>query len=74
MPAPKPATPQPTLRHQTCNLVPCRLPARPPLLINDHWRQALDESDAALVSCAVQVQRCIEREKVQAFTPVQDKN
>ena len=45
--------------------MPCRLPARPPLLVNDHWRQALDESDAALVSCAAQVVRCIERERVQ---------
>ncbi|WP_420713270.1 hypothetical protein [Pseudomonas sp. SL4(2022)] len=55
----------PTLPHQPCNLVPCRLPARPPLLVNDHWRQALDESDAALVSCAAQVVRCIERDRVQ---------
>jgi len=29
------------------------------------WRQALDESDAALVSCAAQVVRCIEREAAQ---------
>lgn len=64
-PAPKPATPPPTPRHQPCNLVLCVLPARPPLLINDHWRQALDESDVALVSCAAQVLKCIKRKEVQ---------
>ena len=64
--APKPPTPAPTPRHQPCNLVPCLLPARPPLLINDHWRQALDETEGALLSCAAQVRKCIERQQVQA--------
>ncbi|WP_218190361.1 Rz1-like lysis system protein LysC [Pseudomonas sp. CC6-YY-74] len=65
-PAPKPPTPAPTLHHQPCTLVPCYLPARPQLLINDHWRQALDESEGALLSCAAQVLKCIERQRVQA--------
>lgn len=49
-----------------CSLVPCVLPARPAVLVNDQWRQALDATDAALSSCALQVMGCIERQKVQA--------
>ena len=64
-PAPRPPTLAPTFPPQPCNLVPCNLPARPPLLINDHGRQALDESEAALLSCAAQVLKCIERQRVQ---------
>jgi hypothetical protein len=35
------------------------------LVVNDDWRQALDESDAALLSCAGQVLGCIERQQLQ---------
>jgi hypothetical protein len=45
--------------------VPCRLPARPPLLINDDWRRALDATEAELLSCAGQVLACIERQAAQ---------
>ena len=48
-----------------CSLVPCRLPARGPILVNDGWRQALDEADSALLSCAGQVLACIERQEKQ---------
>ena len=65
-PVPQPPTPAPIPRHQPCNLVLCLLPARPPLLINDHWRQALDETEGALLSCASQVRKCIDRQQVQS--------
>lgn len=48
-----------------CSLVPCRLPARSVMVVNDDWRRALDESDAALLSCAGQVLACIERQEKQ---------
>ena len=48
-----------------CSLVPCRLPGRPVIVVNDDWRRALDESDAALLSCAGQVLACLDRQKKQ---------
>lgn len=42
-----------------CSLTPCQLPARPPLLVNDDWRQALDDTEDELLSCAAQVLNCI---------------
>ena len=48
-----------------CSLVPCRLPYRPPVLVNEQWGEALDAADAALLSCAGQVLACIERQAVQ---------
>ncbi|MDH0097363.1 hypothetical protein N7333_12330 [Pseudomonas sp. GD04158] len=38
--------------------MPCRLPARLPLVINDDWRRALDAAEAELLSCAGQVLTC----------------
>lgn len=46
------------LRDRLSSLVPCQLPARKPLVVNDDWRRALDEVEAALVSCALQVSYC----------------
>ena len=63
--APKLPTPPPTAPRMECSLVPCRLPARGPILVNDGWRQALDEADSALLSCAGQVLACIERQEKQ---------
>lgn len=55
--------PQPTPVHidsrPLCSLTLCQLPARPPLLVNDDWRQALDETEDELLSCAAQVLNCI---------------
>ncbi|SUD18167.1 Uncharacterised protein [Aquipseudomonas alcaligenes] len=63
--APKLPTQQPTAPRMECSLVPCRLPARSAVVVNDDWRRALDESDAALLSCAGQVLACIERQEKQ---------
>ena len=58
------APPQPTPVHidnrPKCALVPCQLPARPALLINDDWRRAVDELEVELLVCAVQVLDCID--------------
>jgi len=35
------------------------------VLVNDQWRQALDDTEAALLSCANQVLECIQRQDVQ---------
>lgn len=63
---PRPQTPLPGTPRMACSLVPCVLPARPAVLVNDQWRQALDTTDAALSSCALQVMGCIERQEAQA--------
>jgi len=63
--APKQPTPAPTAARQFCPLVACVLPARPAVLVNDQWRQALDDTEAALLSCANQVLACIQRQDVQ---------
>lgn len=63
--APKQLTPAPTEARQFCPLVACVLPARPAVLVNDQWRQALDDTEAALLSCANQVLACIQRQDVQ---------
>ena len=52
--------PQPTVQRAQCSLVLCQLPARKPLVVNDDWRRALDEAEAALLSCALRVRWCIE--------------
>ncbi len=63
--APKQPTPPPTAARQFCPLVACVLPARPAVLVNDQWRQALDDTEAALLSCANQVLECIQRQDAQ---------
>lgn len=45
-----------------CSLVPCQLPARKPLMVNDDWRRALDDAEDALFRCVVQVIGCIHQE------------
>lgn len=65
-PAP-PAQTQPatvTVRAAQCPLTPCLLPARPVLRLNEDWRLALDATEDALLSCAAQVQDCIQRQQV----------
>ncbi|WP_223825566.1 Rz1-like lysis system protein LysC [Halopseudomonas salina] len=61
-PAPTPQTQPPTVQRSQCNLVPCLLPGRPPLVVNEDWRRALDEVEGALESCALQVRGCIGKE------------
>ena len=63
--APKQPTPAPTTARQFCPLVACILPARPSVLVNDQWRQALDDTETALLSCASQVLECIQRQDAQ---------
>lgn len=63
--APKQPIPPPTTARQFCPLVACPLPARPAVLVNDQWRQALDDTEAALLSCANQVLECIQRQDAQ---------
>lgn len=61
---PKPPTLPPTVVPILCPLTPCRLPARPPLMVNDDWGRAVDELEGELLSCAAQVLNCIERQRV----------
>lgn len=49
-----------------CDLTLCYLPARPPIRTNNDWPAALTNTEAALLSCAVQVQECIEVQAAQA--------
>lgn len=56
-----PPTLPPTEQRSQCNLVPCLLPGRPPLVVNEDWRRALDEVEGALEFCALQVMGCVER-------------
>jgi hypothetical protein len=39
--------------------VPCPLPGRPPLKLNEDPYRAIDEAEAALTACASQVIDCI---------------
>ena len=62
--APKPPTPPLIVERATaCPLVPCLLPARKAPATNEDWAVALDVTEGALLSCAVQVQECIARQK-----------
>ena len=47
-----------------CELTLCLLPGRPALIVNEDWVLALDETEAALTSCAAQVQACIGKQGV----------
>lgn len=58
-------TPVPTVARQYCPLVACPLPARPAVLANDQWRESLDVTEAALLSCANQVLDCIQTQDAQ---------
>lgn len=55
----------PTVARQYCPLVACPLPARPAVLTNDQWRESLDVTEAALISCANQVLGCIQVQDAQ---------
>ncbi|WP_167494359.1 Rz1-like lysis system protein LysC [Ectopseudomonas khazarica] len=63
--APKPPTPPPTAARMECSLVPCRLPGRQALVVNDDWRRAVDELEYELGQCSTQVIACIERQAAQ---------
>lgn len=58
-------TPPRTEPRHYCPLVPCSLPARQPLLVNDDWRAAIDALEVELLACATQVQDCIGRQRIQ---------
>ncbi len=61
--APQQPTPVIIESRPACALIPCQLPARPALMTNDDWRRAVDELEDELLSCAVQIQSCIELQK-----------
>ena len=61
--APQQPTPVIIESRPKCALIPCQLPARPALQSNDDWRRAVDQLEDDLLSCAVQVQGCIELQK-----------
>lgn len=63
--APKQPTPPATAPRHYCPLTECRLPARPPLVTNDDWRRAVDELEAELSACALQVIECREVQAAQ---------
>lgn len=63
--APKQPTQPPIAARQYCPLTACPLPARPAVLVNDQWRQSLDVTEAALISCASQVLGCIQIQNAQ---------
>lgn len=63
--APQQPIPAPTVARQFCPLVACPLPARPAVLANDQWRESLDVTEAALLSCANQVLDCIQTQDAQ---------
>lgn len=65
----EPQTPPVTEPRHYCPLTPCELPERPALVTNDDWRRAVDELEAALLACAVQVMEC--RERQEAVRPSQ---
>ena len=77
---PKVATPLPIEpMPQVCSLAPCLLPSRPPLVLTEDAYRALDETEAALTSCAAQVLDCIKKQEAvshatqgQASVPVAD--
>ena len=79
-PDPKPLTPPPIAPlPQVCSLSPCRLPGRPPLVLNESAYVALDEVEGALTKCAAQVLDCIRKQgaatnaaKGQAPVPLPD--
>lgn len=66
---PQQPTPEPTATRQYCPLVACPLPARPAVLANDQWRESLDVTEAALLSCANQVLDCIQTQEAQRSGP-----
>ena len=47
---PKPPTQLHTAARLECSLVPCRLPGRQALVVNDDWRRAVDELEHELGS------------------------
>lgn len=47
-----------------CPLMPCQLPGRPALQVNDDWLQAVDDLEAELLACAAQVLSCIDLQNV----------
>ena len=63
--APKQPTPPSTEPRHYCALTPCRLPARPPPVVTEDWRRAVDELEAELIACALQVIACQERQAAQ---------
>jgi len=59
---PKPLIPPSTPHAQPCPLVACRLPARPPVLVNEQWQDALLGAEDALKLCAAQVLACMQQQ------------
>ncbi|WP_434085324.1 Rz1-like lysis system protein LysC [Pseudomonas aeruginosa] len=64
--APKQPTPSPTVKPVACELVPCRLSARPALVTNEDALAAIDAAERDLLACAVQVLDCIQKQEASA--------
>lgn len=58
----KPPTQPSTIQVQPCPLVACRLPARPAVLANEQWEDAVLVTEDALKTCAAQVLACIQQQ------------
>ena len=63
-PAPKPPTPSLGVKAPACPLTPCLLPGRKAPANSEDWPLALDATEDALESCAVQVLDCIKRQSL----------
>lgn len=53
-------------RPKVCELTPCPLPGRDTPVINEQLTAALDDAEDALLSCAVQVRDCIQKQDAAA--------
>lgn len=51
---------------QVCSLVPCQLPARPVAVLTEDIDSAVTVTEDALLSCAVQVLDCINKQEAVA--------
>lgn len=61
-PVQKPPTQPNTSQVQPCPLVACRLPARPAVLVNEQWKDAVLVTEDALKTCAAQVLACMQQQ------------
>lgn len=61
-PVQKPPTQPNTSQAQPCPLVACRLPARPAVLVNEQWKDAVLVTEDALKTCAAQVLACMQQQ------------
>ena len=61
-PVQKQPTQPSTSQAEPCPLVACRLPARPAVLVNEQWEDAVLVTEDALKTCAAQVLACMQQQ------------